>query len=97
MKKHLVAIMFLLTGANVLQAESIRHEQRQQMRRIDQGIHSGQLTRQEASRLYYREAALQWRTARDRRDGGGLTWMERSKLRAQQNRLSRSIFLQKHD
>jgi hypothetical protein len=97
MTKHLLALGFMLTIGSVLQAESIRHEQHQQKQRINQGIRSGELTRSEASRLYRREAGLQWRAARDRRDGGGLTWMERNKLQSQQNRLSRSIYRQKHD
>jgi len=97
MKKHFLALTFLLAFVGVVQAESIRHEQRQQMGRIDQGIRSGELTRSEASRLYQREAALRWQTVRDRRDGAGLTWLEPNRIQTQQNRLSRSIFRQKHD
>ncbi|HYI97552.1 MAG TPA: hypothetical protein VEX68_28700 [Bryobacteraceae bacterium] len=97
MKKHLPALMFSLVLGSVVQAESIRHEHRQQMGRIHQGIRSGELTRSEASRLYQREAALRWQTVRDRRDGSGLTSSERNRIQTQQNRLSRSIYRQKHD
>ena len=97
MNRIISVLGFALTIGSVLQAESIRHEQHQQRQRINQGIRSGELTRPEASRLYSRQAGLQWRAARDRRDGGGMTWMERNKLQSQQNRLSRSIYRQKHD
>ena len=97
MKKHFLALTILLALGGVSQAESIRHEQRQQMGRINQGIRSGELTRSEASRLYQREAALRWQTVRDRRDGAGLTWSERNRIQTQQDRLSRSIYRQKHD
>ena len=97
MKKRVLALVLGLTMASVVQAESFRVEQYQQRQRINQGLRSGELTRHEASRLYGRHAALNREYVRDRRDGYGLTRVERRKLDAQQDRLSGSIYHQKND
>lgn len=96
--KHTWAIVILgLTMTLGLQAESFRKDQRDQRQRIHQGVRSGELTRQETSRLYRRSVDLSRDYARDRRDGNGLSSGERRRLEARQSSLSRSIYRQKHD
>jgi hypothetical protein len=66
--------------------------------RLNQGVRSGELTGREARRLEGREAHLQREIARDRAlNGGTLTPFERGRISRQENRLSRSIYREKHD
>jgi hypothetical protein len=97
MKTQIITLMLSMAIPLVVSAESFRAEQIEQRQRIRQGVRSGELTRPEASRLLRGHVALNREYARDRRDGGGLTFAERWKLDKQQDRLSRSIFRQKHD
>ena len=69
-----------------------------QQERVEQGLHSGQLTGREAAHLENREAKIDAETARDRAENGGtLTPAERAKIERQQNRASGAIYRQKHD
>ena len=73
----------------------INKTQINQQNRIYNGIHSGQLSPQEAARLSNQQARFDAREAQMRADG--LTMQERYKLDRQQDRLSRNIYNQKHD
>jgi hypothetical protein len=97
MKTQLIALVLGLTIPIALQAQSFRTRQYEQRQRITQGARSGELTKTEASWLYRRHTALNREYVRDRQDGRGLSPLERRKLDIQQNRLSRSIYRQKHD
>jgi hypothetical protein len=97
MSKHFLTLALGLTLAGILPAASFRTQQNEQRQRINQGLRSGELTRQEALRLYGRQAILDREAIKDLHDGRGLTPMERRKLNGMQNRLSRSIYRQKHD
>jgi hypothetical protein len=69
-----------------------------QQRRIEQGVRSGELNRRETRRLEGREMHIDREVARDRaRNDGTLTGRERAKVERQQNRVSRSIYREKHD
>jgi hypothetical protein len=69
-----------------------------QQDRIAQGVKSGQLTAGEAARLEGREAHINRETRAMRAaNGGKLTSAEKARVNRQQNRVSRSIFHQKHD
>lgn len=65
--------------------------------RIDQGVRSGQLTRQEAYRLRGEMRDLNRLEARYRRSGGHLDGRERADLNRRFDRLSAQVFDQKHD
>jgi hypothetical protein len=71
--------------------------QKNQQKRIDQGVKSGELTRKEAVKLEAREAKLHRDIKRDRKDGGGLTVKEKAKIEARQDNISADIAKEKHD
>lgn len=73
-----------------------RREGRQQQR-IGNGIKSGKLNAQQASHLEKREASVQNREKRDMAaHNGHLTKAEQKGINRQQNRISKSIYKDKH-
>ncbi|MGE5414261.1 MAG: hypothetical protein ACM3NW_08800 [Syntrophomonadaceae bacterium] len=91
------AVLALCAAAPV-SAGTIHNRQERQQQRIAQGVASGQLTARETARLEGREAGLNHEIhAMRRTNGGTLTPSERALVEHQQNRLSRSIYRQKHD
>lgn len=83
--------------ANAAQWQSINQRQASLQQRINQGVRSGALNRNEASRLRTRFANLNRLEYRYRRTGGGLSTWERRDLDHRFDMLSRSIRTQKHD
>jgi hypothetical protein len=72
--------------------------QREQQKRIGEGIENGSLNAREAGRLEHQEAHVNREVARDRAaNGGTLTPAERAKVNRQQNHESKRIYRQKHD
>jgi hypothetical protein len=91
------AMLALLATASADAGPIARRAQVQQLR-IAQGFRSGALTAREGARLERREVCLAREVVGLRRvNGGFLTRPERCLVDRQQNRLSRSIFRQKHD
>ena len=74
----------------------INARQRNQQRRIGNGIKSGQLTSKEAAHLEKREAHIQAEKRADKAKGP-MTAQERRQLTRQQNRTSRAIYRKKHN
>ncbi|WP_200873594.1 hypothetical protein [Candidatus Magnetobacterium casense] len=74
----------------------INWRERNQQRRIDQGVKSGQLTPDEARRLERREANIRQTESRMKSDGK-LTKQERRKLMRMENRTSKKIYNLKHN
>ncbi|MBF0345912.1 MAG: hypothetical protein HQL06_17000 [Nitrospirae bacterium] len=72
----------------------IKARERNQQRRINQGIRSGELTPQEAARLEGREAKIKQDEQRMKSDGK-LTRAERRKLNKELNRSSHAIYKKK--
>jgi hypothetical protein len=68
-----------------------------QQERIGQGVQSGSMTAAEAARIEAREANLNKKIRKDRRDGKGLTAKEKAKIETRQDRISEDIYKQKHD
>ena len=69
-----------------------------QQARIAQGVKSGQLTAHETSNLEAREASVNREERRMRTaDGGKLTAADRTALNNRQNRISNSIYKDKHN
>jgi hypothetical protein len=68
-----------------------------QQQRIGNGIKSGKLNSQQASNLEEREASVQHREKRDMAaHNGHLTKAEQKGINRQQNRISKSIYKDKH-
>jgi hypothetical protein len=77
---------------------TINQRQRNQQRRIAQGVKSGQLTAAETAHLERREAAIHQEVHNERTaNGGKLTPAERRQVTRQQNRTSRAIYRKKHN
>jgi hypothetical protein len=73
-----------------------RREARQQQR-IGNGIKSGKLNSQQAAHLEKREASVQHREQKDMaKHNGHLTKAEQKGINRQQNRISKSIYKDKH-
>lgn len=89
----LSAALFLVDES---QASSVNQRQRNQKNRIEQGVHSGSLTRQETKSLVKQEKKLNHKEHTYRSDGV-LTKKEIVDLQTDQNQLSRRIYRQKHD
>jgi hypothetical protein len=69
---------------------------REQQKRIGEGIENGSLTAKEAGKVETKEAKLNKQEHRMRADGH-VTQKERTKVNREQNQLSRTIYHQKHD
>jgi hypothetical protein len=77
---------------------SVNDRREDQQQRIANGVQSGQLTAGETKRLEAREARINHEIKTDRQaNGGKLTPQERRQVNRQQNRLSRSIYADKHN
>ena len=72
--------------------------QDRQQNRINQGVHSGQLTRGETSNIEHNETAIHNEARNDRAaNGGRLTPGEHNQIEHQQNQESRQIYRDKHN
>ena len=91
--------MLLGTVGTVLaQDNTINERQRNQQKRIGEGVENGSLTAGEAARLEKQEAAIHHEVKTERKaNGGTLTAQERRQVTRQQNRESKRIYKQKHD
>jgi len=66
------------------------------MRRIVQGVKTGELTREEAKNLVQNEREIQ-QMKKDAKSDGVVTIEERKELHKKLNQQSREIYKQKHD
>ena len=77
---------------------TINERQRNQQKRIGEGVENGSLTPAETTRLEKQEAAIHNEVKQERKENGGkLTPQERRQVTRQQNRESKRIYRQKHD
>ena len=101
--KHIMTSMMmgalLMGGASdVLAQNEINQRQRNQQKRIGNGVENGSLTPAETARLEKQEAAIHHEVKTERKaNGGTLTAQERRQVNRQQNRESKRIYRQKHD
>ncbi len=98
--KILAALAALVVAAApfAAQAGEVQNRINNQHARINQGIGSGQVTRGEDRNLSNRESSIEAQRNRDLyRNGGTLTRGERRNLNARENRLSNSIYYDKHN
>ena len=94
----ILIVMLTVTSVANSQARTpvIDRREIRQQRRINQGVRSGQLTRNEARHLRADERKLN----RDRRLAKAddvVTRAERAHLRREENRISRAIYCDKHN
>ena len=103
MKRIVVSMMMgtmLLgpVGLALAQDNEINERQRNQQKRIGEGVENGTLSAGEAARLEKQEAAIHHEVKTERKENGGtLTPQERRQVNRQQNRESRRIYRAKHD
>ena len=102
MKRIMTSMMMgaLLLGgvSNVLAQNEVNQRQRNQQKRIGEGVENGSLTPAETARLEKQEAAIHHEVKTERKaNGGTLTAQERRQVNRQQNRESKRIYRQKHD
>ncbi len=74
-----------------------RQRQKNQQKRIGEGVENGQLTPRETAKLEREQAQINREIRRDKKTGGGLTPRERAKIQRDQNKASRDIYREKHD
>lgn len=103
MKSLLSAIVMLMSCTTVLvpamagdAAPGVKHRQIRQKERIREGVHSGELTREEAHTLRAQQRAIA-AEKREFKADGQLSDAERHKLRQDQRDASRDIRREKHD
>jgi hypothetical protein len=76
----------------------VNRREANQQKRIGNGIKNGQLTSQQATNLEKRETSVQNREKRDMAaHNGHLTKAEQNGINRQQNRISKSIYKDKHE
>jgi len=102
MKRIVISMMVgaLLLGSvsSVLAQNEVNQRQRNQQKRIAEGVENGSLTPAETARLERQEAAIHHEVKTERKaNGGKLTPQERRQVNRQQNRESKRIYRQKHD
>src|SRR5881409_1726074 len=74
----------------------VDQREKNQEKRIDQGIKSGELNRGEAARLEAQQGKIKVDEGKAKSDGV-VTAKERAKLKREQNRASRNIYHKKHN
>jgi len=76
----------------------VNTRQQNQQNRIANGVKNGKLTPQQTANLEKREASVDNREKRDMaKNGGHLTKAEQNGINRQQNRISKSIYKDKHE
>lgn len=101
MKLKLVIGSALVLFAATLTAEAqptpvINHREHNQVRRINQGVRSGELTPSESAHLRARERSIR-ADKRIAKQTGTLSPGKRARLRHREARLSRAIYRKKHN
>ena len=105
MKNLFYVIVFgiIFTGTSLFaqsnpltKTKRLNHRQVHQSKRIMQGVKSGSLTKRETANLTRQEIKLQ-RHKKRAKAVGIVTPRERVKLNREANRLSKKIYVQKHD
>ena len=99
MKKGILIIGFCIATFSLAYAQGtpgIRHTQKNQAMRINQGVKSGELTKQETRRLVREQKHIQHEKRLAKADGK-VTRRERKHIRREQRVANRDIYRQKHD
>lgn len=89
-------LAILAAGASSALGGSIQKHHANEQRRINQGVHKGQLTGKEAHRLQNQQGVID-AERRQARDDGRITRPERRDIRHDQKRLSKDIRHKRHN
>jgi hypothetical protein len=93
-------LVAVLAFTSTIQAQTrtpeINNRQQRQQRRINQGVRSGQLTKNEAHHLRADERKIRTDKRMAKADGK-VTSAERKHLRREENQTSRAIYRKKHN
>jgi hypothetical protein len=95
--------MIMLAGSMLMatafgQASEVGKRERNQQKRIAQGVKSGSLTPRETVNLEKKESAINQEVRTDRKlNGGKLTPQEKRVVNRQQNKVSKQIYRDKHN
>ena len=93
-----MAALLLGGVSSVLADNEVNERQRNQQKRIGEGVENGSLTAGETARLEKQEAAIHHEVKTERKaNGGKLTPQERRQVNRQQNRESARIYRAKHN
>lgn len=94
------ALVAMLTITSIANAQThtpvINHREHRQERRINQGVRSGELTRNEAHHLRRDERHIR-NQKRMAMETGRMNRAERRRLRREEHRTSRAIYRDKHN
>ena len=92
------AALLLGSAGAVLAQNEVNDRERNQQKRIGQGVESGSLTAGETAHLEKQEAGINKEVRQDRKaNGGKLTAQEHRQVNRQQNRESARIYRDKHN
>jgi hypothetical protein len=100
-----IPVLAIVTAAGVFsqtqtttptQTPVVDQREKNQEKRIDQGIKSGEVTKGEAARLEAQQGRIKVDEAKAKADGV-VTPKERAKLTREQNRANRNIYRKKHN
>ena len=102
MKRILISMMtgaLLLGSASAVLAQNeVNQRERNQQKRIGEGVENGSLTAGETAHLEKQEAGINKEVRQDRKaNGGKLTPQEHRQVNRQQNRESARIYKDKHN
>lgn len=98
MNLSMFAAAALAVSTSMAMGQTIHPRKDYQQDRIGQGVRSGQLTRHETTNLERREMSINREEhAMRRAHNGHLTRADRAALTRRQNRVSRSIYRDKHN
>ncbi len=91
--------LFAATSCAAVAADrdpGVNHRQNRQHERIEQGVHSGQLTHQEAKSLRSEQRSIRQQEHKDKADGK-MTAAERKDLHKDLNQANKDIYKDKHN
>lgn len=95
--KFIIAVVALLSVSALNVSAQNNRSLRDENKRIDHGVASGQLTAMEASRLNGQKAQLRREAIRYKANDGRIGPRERADLKRDNRRLNKNICRQKHD
>jgi hypothetical protein len=93
----ILSVTGLAQGGRYRRCDNVNRREYSQRNRIREGIHSGELTRGEASRLINQQRRIEAYERRSRLDDGRLDRQERWRLDQMLDRSNRDIYREKHD
>ncbi len=91
-----MALFFSATVFAQTNTSGVNQHQKNQIKRIHNGVDNGSLTKGEAKQLYYQQKNIQ-QTKKNAKSDGIVTKKERAHLHAKQHKASGNIYRKKHN